>query len=134
MLTKLQVWKRLNEMGVNKTLAEIDAALAQVDQQAIFNQERSRFRVEVWDKVTPINGIPAEKILAREDVPDDGEIYLLYVDGVLRFLQPHNPFQAGIVPMTAENVMQVANQHVDQLAWQAADEKIFEMVLEKLMA
>lgn len=134
MLTKLQVWKRFNEMGVNKTLAEIDAALAQVDQQAIFNQERSRFRVEVWDKVTPINGIPAEKILAREDVPDDGEIYLLYVDGVLRFLQPHNPFQAGIVPMTAENVMQVANQHVDQLAWQAADEKIFEMVLEKLMA
>jgi len=134
MLTKLQVWKRLNEMGVNKTLAEIDAALAQVDQQAIFNQERSRFRVEVWDKVTPINGIPAEKILAREDVPDDGEIYLLYVDGVLRFLQPHHPFQAGIVPMTAENVMQVANQHVDQLAWQAADEKIFEMVLEKLMA
>jgi len=134
MLTKLQVWKRLNEMGVNKTLAEIDAALAQVDQQAIFNQERSRFRVEVWDKVTPINGMPAEKILAREDVPDDGEIYLLYVDGVLRFLQPHNPFQAGIVPMTAENVMQVANQHVDQLAWQAADEKIFELVLEKLLA
>jgi len=134
MLTKLQVWKRLNEMGVNKTLAEIDAALAQVDQQAIFNQERSRFRVEVWDKVTPINGMPAEKIVAREDVPDDGEIYLLYVDGVLRFLQPHNPFEAGIVPMTAENVMQVANQHVDQLAWQAADEKIFELVLEKLLA
>ena len=133
MLTKLQVWKRLNEMGVNKTLAEIDAALAQVDQQAIFNQERSRFRVEVWDKVTPINGMPAEKILAREDVPDDGEIYLLYVDGVLRFLQPHNPFQAGIVPMTAENVMQVANQHVDQLAWQAADEKIFDRLLEALL-
>lgn len=133
MLTKLQVWKRLNEMGVNKTLAEIDAALAQVDQQAIFNQERSRFRVEVWDKVTPINGMPAEKILAREDVPDDGEIYLLYVDGVLRFLQPHNPFEAGIVPMTAENVMQVANQHVDQLAWQAADEKIFDRLLEALL-
>ncbi len=133
MLTKLQVWKRLNEMGVNKTLAEIDAALAQVDQQAIFNQERSRFRVEVWNKVTPINGVPAEKIIAREDVPDDGEIYLLYVDGQLRYLQPHDPFRAGIVPMTAENVMQVANQHVDQLTWQVADEKILEMVLEKLL-
>jgi len=134
MLTKFQVWKRLNEMGVNKTLTEIDAALAQIDQQAIFEQERTRFKVEVWDKVTPINGVPAEKIIAREDVPDDGEIYLLYVDGQLRYLQPHNPFQAGIVPVTKDNVLQIANQHVDQLAWQAVDEKIFEMVLEKLLA
>jgi len=134
MLTKFQVWKRLNEMGVNKTLAEIDAALAQIDQQAIFEQERTRFKVEVWDKVTPINGVPAEKIVAREDVPDDGAVYLLYVDGQLRYLQPHDPFQAGIVPMTKDNVLQIANQHVDQLAWQAADEKIFETVLEKLLA
>lgn len=133
MLTKFQVWKRLNELSVNKTLTEINAALAQVDQQAIFNQERNRFKIEVWDKVTPINGVPAEKIIAREDILDNGEIYLLYVDGQLRYLQPHDPFQAGIVPMTAENVVQIANQHADQLAWQATDEKIFEMVLEKLL-
>lgn len=134
MLTSLQIWQRLNRIGVNKTLTEIDAALAQVDQQAIFDQERSRFRIEIWDKVTPINGVPAEKIIAREDVPDDGEIYLLYVDGQLRYLQPHDPFQAGIVPMTKENVLEIANRHVDQLAWQVADEKIFEAVLEKLLA
>lgn len=133
MLTKFQVWKRLNELSVNKTLTEINAALAQVDQQAIFNQERNRFKIEVWDKVTSINGVPAEKIIAREDILDNGEIYLLYVDGQLRYLQPHDPFQAGIVPMTAENVVQIANQHADQLAWQATDEKIFEMVLEKLL-
>lgn len=134
MLTKLQVWRRLNEMGVTKTLTEVDAALTQVNQEAIFDQERSRFRVEVWDKITPINGVPAEKILAREDVPDDGEIYLVYVDGNLLYFQPHDPFQAGIVPMTKDNVLEVANRHVDQLAWQYADEKIFEAVLEKLLA
>ena len=134
MLTKIQVWQRLNQMGVNKTLAEVEIALSQIDQQAVFNQERARFKVEVWDKVTPINGVPAEKIIAREDVPNDGEIYLLYVDDQLRFFQPHNPFQAGLVPMTRDNVLQIANQHADQLAWQAADEKTFEMVLEKLLA
>jgi len=133
MLTKTQVWQRLNEMGVNKTLVEVETALSQIDQQVIFEQERGCFVVEVWDKVTPINGIPAEKIVAREDVPANGEIYLLYVNGALRFFQPHNPFQAGIVPMNTENVMQIANQHADQLAWQVADEKIFEMVLEKLL-
>lgn len=133
MLTKIQVWQRLNEMGISKPLSEIDTALAQVDQQAIFNQERSRFRIEIWDKVTHINGVPAEKIIARDDVPDDGEIYLIYVNGQLRFLQPHDPFQAGIVPMTKNNVMTIASQHADQLAWQVADEKILEMVLEKLL-
>lgn len=134
MLTKLQVWKRLNEMGVSKTLTKIEAALSQVDQQAVFDQERRRFKIEVWDKVSPINGVPAEKILTREDMLSSGEIYLIYIDGQLRYLQPHEPFQAGIVPMTKDNVLQIANQHVDQLAWQAADEKIFEMVLEKLLA
>lgn len=133
MLTKIQVWQRLNEMGISKPLSEIDTALAQVDQQAIFNQERSRFRIEIWDKVTHINGVPAEKIIAHDDVPDDGEIYLIYVNGQLRFLQPHDPFQAGIVPMTKNNVMTIASQHADQLAWQVADEKILEMVLEKLL-
>lgn len=134
MLTAIQIWQRLVQMGANKGLNEIDAALKQVDQQAIFNQERNRFKIETWDKVTPINGVPAEKILAREDVPDDGEVYLIYVDGNLLYFQPHDPFQAGIVPMTKENVLEIANKHVDQLAWQVADEKIFEAVLEKLLA
>ncbi len=134
MLTKTQVWQRLNQMGVNKTLTEIENALNQVDQQVIFEEEKKRYKVEIWDKQSPINGIPAEKILQREDIPEGGEIYLIYVDGKLQYLQPHDPFQAGIVPMTKDTVDKIANQHIEQLAWQYADEKIFEAVLEKLLA
>lgn len=134
MLTKLQVWQRLNQMGVSKTLAEIDTVLSSIDQQAVFNEQKARFRIEVWDKVSPINGIPAEKILAREDVPPGGEIYLVYQDGKLQWLQPHDPFQAGLVPLAKDNVMAVADQHVSQIATQRADEKVFELVLEKLLA
>lgn len=134
MLTKIQVWQRLNQMGVTKSLSEIDAALSQIDQQAILNDIiQSRFRIEIWDKQSPINGVPAEKIIARDDVPDDGEIYLVYVDGNLQYLQPHDPFQAGIVAMTSENVMDIAQRHVEQIATQIADEQVFEMVLEQLL-
>ncbi|EID42845.1 hypothetical protein [Parageobacillus thermoglucosidasius] len=134
MLTKIQVWKKLNEMGVNKSLAEIDAVLSQIDQQAILNEIiQNRFRIEVWDKQSPINGVPAEKIIARDDVLDDGEVYLVYVDGNLIYLQPHDPFQAGIVAMTSENVMEIAQRHVEQIATQYADEQVFEMVLEQLL-
>lgn len=134
MLTNTQIWQRLQQIGVNKTLTEIDVALAQIDQQVIFNQERARFRIEMWDKVSPINGVPAEKILAREDVPANGEVYLAYLDGRLTYLQPHDPFQAGIVPMTPDTVLQIANRHIDQMATQFADQKVVESVLAKLLA
>jgi len=132
-ITKIQIWQRLNDMGVSKTLTEVETALSEVDTEAIFNAEKAKYRIEVWDKVSPINGVSASKILERTDIPEGGEVYLIYVNGQLVYLQPHDPFQAGLVALTSENVLDIANQHVDELAWQAANEKIFEAVLEKLV-
>ncbi|MCL6479375.1 MAG: hypothetical protein K6T65_13365 [Peptococcaceae bacterium] len=132
-MTKVQLWLRLNALGIDKSMAEIEAALATIDQEAIRNQERSRYRVEIWDRVSPINGIPAERILQRADVPEEGEIYLLYVDDQLRYLQPHDPFQAGILPMSNEDVLSIANRHIDELAMPLIEEKVFELALEKLI-
>jgi len=132
-ITKIQIWQRLNDMGVSKTLTEVETALSEVDTESIFNTERAKYKIEVWDKVSPINGISASKILERTDIPEGGEIYLIYINNQLVYLQPHDPFQAGLVPLTSENVLDIANQHIDQLAWQAANEKIFEIILEKLV-
>jgi len=132
-ITKIQIWQRLNDMGVSKTLTEVETALSEVDTESIFNTERAKYKIEVWDKVSPINGISASKILERTDIPEGGEIYLIYINNQLVYLQPHDPFQAGLVPLTSENVLDIANRHIDQLAWQAANEKIFETVLEKLV-
>lgn len=133
MLTAIQALQRLSSMGIQKTLAEIQSTLDTIDQQAIFDEQRQRVVVQVWDKVTPINGVAPEKIIARDDVPDDGEIYLLYVDGKLVYLQPHDPNQAGIVPMTPETVVQLSNQHADQVVTQMADDKAFEALLAAIM-
>lgn len=134
MLTKIQIWQRLNDMGVSKSLSEIETVLNTIDQQAILdNIVQTRFRVEVWDKQSPINGVPAEKILSRGDIPEGGEVYLIYIDNKLQYLQPHDPFQAGLVPMTSENVMNIAQQHVGQISTPLADEQVFEMVLEQLL-
>ena len=132
MLTNIQAWKRLNEMGVTKTLAEVETALATVNQEAMFNTERSRYTIAVWDKVSPINGVSAEQVLqGRNDIC--GEVYLVYVDGNLLFFQPHNPAHAGFVGMDAQQVLVVANSHADQLAWGNADAKIFDAFLEKVL-
>jgi len=132
-ITKIQIWQRLNDMGISKTLSEVETALSEVDTESIFNTERAKYKIEVWDKVSPINGISASKVLERADISEGNEIYLIYINNQLVYLQPHDPFQAGLVPLTSENVLDIANQHIDQLAWQAANEKIFETVLEKLV-
>jgi len=132
-ITKIQIWQRLKDMGVSKTLTEVETALSEVDTESIFNTERAKYKIEVWDKVSPINGISASKVLERADISEGSEIYLIYINNQLVYLQPHDPFQAGLVPLTSENVLDIANRHIDQLAWQAANEKIFETVLEKLV-
>lgn len=134
MLTNIQVWQRLNALGVNKPLSEINTALSRIDQKAIFGKHRARVKVEVWDKQSPVNGVPAEQILSsRTDIPADGEVYLLYIDDRLVYFQPHEPNQAGLVPMTKDTVLTIANQHADQLATTFADDEVFEKVIEQLL-
>ncbi|MBC7334337.1 MAG: hypothetical protein H5T85_07805 [Actinobacteria bacterium] len=124
----------MSSRGVNKSLSEIEVALTQVDQQSIFDKHRARVRVEIWDKKTPINGVPAERIFAsRTDIPENGEVYLLYIDDRLVYFQPHDPNQSGLVAMTKDSVLAIANQHADQVAEELANEEIFEKVLEQLL-
>lgn len=134
MLTNVQVWQRLSQIGVNKPLTEINAALAKIDQQTIFNKHRARFRIEIWDKKSPINGVPAEQVFSsRDDIPADGEVYLLYIDDRLVYFQPHEPDQSGLVAMKKDNVLTIADQHANRIATQFADDEVFEKVLEQLL-
>ena len=133
-MTKIQIWQMLNQMGVNKPLTEIEAALVAIDRQALLAEQRGRFRVEVWDKTSPINGVEPEKIVSSHGLNPDDRVYLIYVDGNLVYLQPHNPFSGGLVRLTAEDVVQVAKRHVDQLVDQAVDGIIMQMAMEKLLA
>lgn len=129
MLTKFDVLKRLAGIGLPTPLVEVEAALGQVNQTAIFNAEKQRFSVEVWDKFSPINGVSAEKVLEQPGFSPDGEIYKIYVDGHLRILQPYSPTDSGYVRMTPENVLEIAGTQVDVMAWRDADEQIFEQVI-----
>lgn len=83
------------------TDAQLDAALAAVDQDALFDTHRAAWTVRVWDRRSPVNGASAEYLLARDDVPATGDVFLLERDGVVVGFQPHEPDQAGLVPIPA---------------------------------
>ncbi|OUM85681.1 MAG: hypothetical protein BAA01_09440 [Bacillus thermozeamaize] len=131
MLDSIQLLKEARELGSTKTLADVEAILSTYDYPALREQERTRFRVELWDKVTPINGVSPEYIL--KDAPEDGEIYLVYVDGNLVYLQKHDPDQIGFVPMTPEVALAKANALVDRLVEEAIDARVKNEVLRQLL-
>lgn len=80
-------------------------------------EARARYQVVLWDRKSPINGVPASDVLAaRDDIPPDGAVYLIVRDGQVIYFQPHKPGVAGIEPMTEVEALQYADEYVTMLA------------------
>lgn len=133
MLTKVDAWLRLNAIGLVRPIGEVENALLNIDQRKMFEEERARYRMEIWDKVSAINNISAERLKSREDYLSDGEVYLIYIDDCLTYLQMHDPRQAGFAAMSKDSALTIANKQADELAWAAAYESIHKLLLNLLL-
>ena len=74
--------------------------------------------MQVWDRKSPINGVPAEHFLARDDVDENGDddIYLLIQDGQVVGFQPHEPEVEGLVRIPKGQGKTRGGKHADQIA------------------
>lgn len=131
MLNSLEILKEARELGSTTTLAEVDAVLAGYDYPALREAERVNYRIELYDKASPINGVPAEIIL--KDAPAGGEVYLIYVNNRLVYLQTHDPEEMGFVAMSETRALEAAGTIVDNLIEQAVDVRVREEVLRALL-
>lgn len=132
-LTETDLVQILRERGIHAPLPNVRSFLASVDREALKNELRARYRIEVWDRKSPINGVPAESILAtRRDIPPGGLAYLIVRDGRVLYFQPHDPFEPGLVKLTEANVQEVAGRHVEAIVEQEADQAIIQRGLEQL--
>ena len=85
------------------------------------------FILELWDRVTPINGVSAEIVLSRPDVPDVGYIYLVKdSSGKVIIFQPHLPGAEGYIPMSEEQALEHGGNH--------RDEMIAQMIFSQILA
>lgn len=114
----------------HKTNAEIDAAMAQVDQQAIIAAERAKYTVTVWDKQTPINGVPAEIVIESHRIPEHGTAYMICQGETIIFFQSRDPFTGAII--TPEPAQAIGEAHLDQFVESVAQQAIVEAIIEKL--
>lgn len=131
MLTALQVYKTARDYGSAATLAQATAALNSVDRKPYELEQQARYRVEVWDKQSLINGVSPEVIMER--VPAGGEVYMIYIDGNLTFLQPHDPDQAGFAAMDTAVATAKAQAQVDRMVEVEVDRIVSDECLMQLL-
>lgn len=116
------------------TDAEIDQALAQVNQDALFDEERSIWEVELWDRRSPINEVPAKVLLRRRPSLFEGseDIYLLRRNGRVAMVQPHDPFTGGRRPIAGAEALTAAEQLADRIASERANHRAVQAVAAKI--
>lgn len=130
-VTRLQVRKALVEYGLtHKTNAEIDAAMAQVDQAAMIAAERAKYTIQVWDKETPINGVDPSTVIEAHKIPEHGTAYMICEDGRIIYFQARSPIDGQVI--TPANAVTIANQHLDEFATARASVAIIEAIIDML--
>lgn len=82
-------------------------------------EEMSKYRVEVWDEVSPIGRLSAAeyKEQSKEYIPGS-KVLLCYYNDVLAFVQPYHPFKGG--PIREEELSELIPQWIRVLAEPAA--------------
>ncbi len=93
------------------------------------NEEKAKYRVEIWDKQSPVNGKPAELFKQQPDYYEDGVVLLCYYEGQLAFFQPYHPFRGG--PITEEDLPTLIPQWIEVLATPAARQRYEEYLEEQ---
>lgn len=117
---------------ISRTNQQIDDALASIDQDAVYNAERSALTVAVWDRTSPINDVDAQHFLDRDDVPDEGDVYLLFHNGQVVIFQPHEPGIGGLQPISKGQGNARGRAHADAIASDTATIEIVRQVISTL--
>lgn len=97
-----------------------------VNQEELKTELKTYFREAIYDKKMHINGIQSKVIL--EGLSDREEVYLIYIDDSLVYLQQHDPFQIGNVEMTKDTIQSVIDKHLDSLVNDRLMGKLIEKV------
>lgn len=133
MIDTVDILRQVRSLGADVTLADVEQAVKSIDTTLFELEERAKYRVEVWDKKSPINGVPADVIIERHNILPEGHVYLIYTNDVITHLQPFNPDGIGFAPMTYEEALSYGNRDVNLMVSEAVDRRVTNIVIKKLL-
>ena len=106
-------YNKLVNNGVNISLEEINEIISKIDIDNIKEDLKKSYKLEIWDKKSPINGVEAEIVLKSKPY-EIGSVYLIYVNDKLVYLQDHNPNENGYVKMTKAQAETLGKQFIEK--------------------
>jgi len=110
---------------------QIQAAFDAIDQDALHAAEAPLWTHEIWDRTSPINGIPAVDVLdQRNDIPATGDVVIVKRDGGIVLFQPHDAEQPGFAPIV--DGAAVGAQMAAQSVTESVDSQIIGLVADAI--
>ena len=105
------IYKKLTESGLSVDMDRLKTFVKNINEKKIEKEIKKLYKLEIWDKKSPINGIDAETILSRKKYDIDSA-YLIYVGDKLTYFQDHNPNQSGYCTMSEEEAREIGNEFI----------------------
>lgn len=101
--------------GVEIDGAKLEMAVANFDDAKVRKGLEKKIVGETWDRKSPINGVPADKVAEIHDLSDTGSIYIVREGDQVTQFQYHDPDEPGYVEMNGSRSKSLANKAAQEL-------------------
>ncbi len=113
--------------GPAQFIQRVQAILDDIDQEALYRDEMTRYTYGVWDHESPINGVPADVVRSRHNMGENDGAYWIARDGQVFIFQP-------VKGERDEQVLeQMAMQHVNEMVEEAVRWQVADLVEQRLL-
>lgn len=109
---------------------DIESVLSNYNEEVITQSFQNKIEVIIWDGISNINAASPDYI-AKEN-PWIDKAYIISIDNQITYFQTHEPFVTGIVPLTADSISEVSNNHASIIAVELAKNQIIQAVMKDL--
>lgn len=124
-------YNKLVNNGVNISLEEINEIISKIDIDNIKEDLKKSYKLEIWDKKSPINGVEAEIVLKSKPY-EIGSVYLIYVNDKLVYLQDHKPNERGYVKMTKNQAKTIGEQFIERRVGEELNILLYDKILNEI--
>jgi hypothetical protein len=133
MINENGILQYFQERGINTSLEEINKLVFSEDRESITSTQNKRFKYEIWDKKSSINGVDAKDIIKSRNYTI-GQAYLIYIDDALVYFQDHNPEKSGYVKMNKSEAEKLAQDFINKKVEEYTDNIIIDKVMQEILS
>lgn len=133
MINENGILQYFQERGISTSLEEINKLVSSEDRESITSTQNKRFKYEIWDKKSNINGVDAKNIIKSRNYTI-GQAYLIYIDDALVYFQDHHPEKSGYVKMNKSEAEKLAQDFINKKVEEYTDNIIIDKVIQEILS